>query len=53
VDKILGATIGRQQPGELFDQGKILPIVITPVRDLPDGFKSQPGTPAPGLERKP
>ena len=35
---------------EMFDKGQILSIVITPVRDLPDGFQSQPGTPAPALD---
>ena len=33
-----------------FDSGKIVTIRITPARDLPDGFQSQPGTPAPSLE---
>jgi PPOX class probable F420-dependent enzyme len=33
-----------------FDAGKTLTIRITPVRDLPDGFESRPGTPAPGLD---
>lgn len=32
-----------------FDSGSVIAIVITPVRDLPDGFKSAPGTPAPTL----
>jgi PPOX class probable F420-dependent enzyme len=30
-----------------FDSGKIVTIRITPERYLPDGFQSQPGTPAP------
>lgn len=30
-----------------FDSGKIVTIRITPERDLPEGFQSQPGTPAP------
>ena len=52
--RYLMARLGLHTPTQaMFDQGKILAIVITPVRDLPDGFKSQAGTPAPGLERKP
>ena len=30
-----------------FDSGEIVTIRITPERDLPEGFQSQPGTPAP------
>lgn len=33
-----------------FDSGKKVAIKITPVRDLPEGFASAPGTPAPPLE---
>jgi len=33
-----------------FDDGQIITIRISPVRDLPDGFVSTPGTPAPKLE---
>ena len=33
-----------------FDSGKIVTIRISPAHDLPDGFQSQPGTPAPSLE---
>jgi general stress protein 26 len=33
-----------------FKSGDRVAIVITPVRDLPDGFSSEPGTPAPTLE---
>ena len=52
--RYLMARLGLHTPTQaMFDQGKILAIVITAVRDLPAGFKSQPGTPAPGLERKP
>jgi PPOX class probable F420-dependent enzyme len=32
---------------EKFDSGKVVTIRITPERDLPDGFQSAPGTPAP------
>ena len=33
-----------------FDSGEQLAIEIVPVRDLPDGFISMPGTPPPALE---
>ena len=33
-----------------FDSGEIVTIKISPVRDLPDGFASSPGTPAPKLD---
>ena len=33
-----------------FDDGQVVTIRITPVRDLPDGFASSPGTPAPKLD---
>ncbi|MGO9605061.1 MAG: hypothetical protein ACLQAT_17020 [Candidatus Binataceae bacterium] len=33
-----------------FDSGKVVTIRISPQRDLPAGFESQPGTPAPVLE---
>ncbi len=49
--KYLMARFGFHKPTqEMFDKGAILSIVITPVRDLPDGFKSAPGTPAPSAE---
>jgi len=32
-----------------FDSGKIVTIRISPQRDLPEGFKSEPGAPAPSL----
>jgi hypothetical protein len=35
-----------------FDSGQIVTIRISPMRDLPDGFPSQPGTPAPPLDEK-
>jgi len=34
---------------ERFKSGDRIAIIITPVRDLPDGFSSSPGTPAPTL----
>jgi len=33
-----------------FDRGDVVAIKITPLRDLPDGFTSAPGTPPPPLE---
>lgn len=35
-----------------FDAGQIITIRISPERDLPEGFQSQPGTPAPALSEK-
>jgi len=35
-----------------FDSGQIVTIRISPERDLPDGFQSQPGTSAPVLNDK-
>lgn len=48
--KYLLARVGFSRPTkEKFDSGKICAIEITPIRDLPDNFKSAPGTPAPTL----
>jgi hypothetical protein len=48
--RYLMARLGLHRPTqELFDKGQILPIKITPVRDLSEGFASNPGTPAPSL----
>jgi hypothetical protein len=48
--KYLLARLGFHRPTrEMFDSGQILAIIITPVRDLPTGYTSQPGTPAPKL----
>ena len=33
-----------------FDDGQVITIRISPARDLPDGFVSSPGTPAPKLD---
>jgi general stress protein 26 len=33
-----------------FDHGRVIAIKITPVRDLPDGFESEPGKLAPKIE---
>lgn len=49
--KYLMARFGLHRPTQaMFDKGGILSIVITPVRDLPEGFASQPGTPAPSID---
>ena len=49
--KYLQARIGLHKPSnESFDKGDRVAIKITPVRDLPDGFVSKPGTPPPALE---
>jgi hypothetical protein len=49
--KYLMARLGLHRPTpQNFDQGERVAIEITPTRDLPDGFSSQPGTPAPSLE---
>jgi hypothetical protein len=34
----------------MFDKGDVVAIKITPVHDLPEGFASKPGTPAPSLD---
>jgi hypothetical protein len=48
--KYLMARLGLNRPTqEMFDKGQVISIKITPVRDLPDGFTSTPGTPAPSL----
>ena len=49
--RYLMARFGLNRPTqEMFDKGRVLPIIITPVRDLPEGFASQPGTPAPAID---
>lgn len=49
--KYLLARFGFHTPTqEIFDKGGILSIVITPVRDLPESFTSQPGTRAPSID---
>jgi pyridoxamine 5'-phosphate oxidase-like protein len=49
--RYLMARLGMHTPTqEMFDKGQIIPITITPVRDLPEGFASGPGTPAPKIE---
>ena len=48
--KYLLARFGFHKPNqEMFTEGRIVAIKITPVRDLPDGLVSAPGTQAPEL----
>ena len=50
-EKYLTARVGLFKPTqEKYDKGSNIVIKITPVRDLPEHFTSQPGTPAPSLE---
>jgi hypothetical protein len=35
---------------EMFDKGEVIAIKITPLSDLPEGFASKPGTPAPSID---
>jgi uncharacterized membrane protein len=52
--KYLLARIGFARPSRAkLDRGQIVVIRIAPTRDLPDGFQSAPGTPAPLLDEKP
>ena len=49
--KYLLARIGFARPSRAkLDSGQIIVIRISPARDLPAGFTSEPGTPAPTLE---
>ena len=51
--KYLLARIGFARPSRAkLDSGQIVVIRISPTRDLPDGFQSAPGTPAPALDEK-
>ena len=51
--KYLAARIGFARPSrEKIDSGRIVVIRVRPVRDLPDGYVSQPGTPAPPLDEQ-
>ncbi len=45
-NRVMG--VGPSRAG--FDSGERVAIKITPVRDLPDGFSSAPGTPPPPLQ---
>ena len=50
-EKYLTARLGLHRPTQqMFDSGRIVAIKITPARDLPSGFASNPGTPAPSIE---
>jgi hypothetical protein len=52
--KYLLARVGFSRPTQAkFDAGTICAIRITPARDLPEGFESKPGTPAPTLAAAP
>jgi hypothetical protein len=52
--KYLLARIGFARPSRAkLDRGQIVVIRISPTRDLPEGFQSAPGTPAPTLDDKP
>jgi len=49
--RYLMARLGFHKPTqERFDKGDIVAIKLTPIRDLPEGFASSPGTPAPHFE---
>jgi hypothetical protein len=49
--RYLMARLGLHKPTqEMFDKGQILSIKITPVRDLSEGFASNPGTAAPTID---
>jgi Pyridoxamine 5'-phosphate oxidase len=51
--KYLLARIGFARPSRAkLDSGQIVVIRISPARDLPGGFQSAPGTPAPTLDEK-
>lgn len=51
--KYLLARIGYARPSRAkLDSGQIVVIRISPARDLPDGFQSAPGTPAPVLDEQ-
>ena len=51
--KYLLARIGFARPSRAkLDSGQIVVVRISPTRDLPDGFQSAPGTPAPQLDEK-
>jgi hypothetical protein len=49
--KYILARVGFAKPTrEKIDDNRICVIRITPMRDLPDGFKNDPGTPAPKID---
>jgi len=47
-NRLLGMGPSRSE----FENGELVAIRITPLRDLPDGFSSAPGTPPPPLTAK-
>ncbi|MGH7865054.1 MAG: hypothetical protein ACREQB_08690 [Candidatus Binataceae bacterium] len=50
-DRYLMNRVGGVGPSRAkFDDGRVLAIKITPARDLPDGFISEPGKPAPKID---
>ncbi len=52
--RYLEARLGFHKPSlESFEKGDRIAIEITPVRDLPKGFSSKPGTPAPTVGAEP
>lgn len=51
--KYMLARIGFARPTRAkLDSGQIVVIRVSPARDLPEGFQSAPGTPAPSLDEK-
>lgn len=51
--KYLLARVGFARPTRAkLDSGQIVVIRVEPIRDFPEGFTSQPGTPAPQLDLK-
>jgi hypothetical protein len=51
--KYLLARIGFARPSRAkLDSGQIIVVRISPTHDLPDGFQSAPGTPAPAVDEK-
>jgi len=49
--RYLMVRLGWHVPNQaMFQKGDILAIKITPAHDLPQGFASKPGTPAPSLD---
>jgi hypothetical protein len=52
--RYLLARLGFHRPTRaMFDKGRIVAIRITPLRDLPEGFVSRRGMPAPSVDAAP
>ena len=52
--KYLLAWIGIARPSRAkLDRGQIVVIRVSPTRELPAGFQSSPGTPAPSIDARP